>query len=121
LSASPLDRATKVVIEGVERVGLQFRECAPQLPFNAVDGVKEGATVDLELAAAEFPVGAQEVVISEYFMVEIIEHAPANEAEVGHIFFALAGVGTAALTAAADFQGNRAGMSPVGAAFPKAV
>jgi hypothetical protein len=71
-----VDRA-KVLIEGVKRIGLQFGECAPQLLFNAVDRMEEGAPVDPELPAAEFPVRAQKEMVSKHLVSEIIQHTPA--------------------------------------------
>src|ERR1039457_3626363 len=101
LAAALVDRAAKVLVEGVKRIGLQFGERSPQLLFNTVDGVEEGAPIDPELAAAEFPVRTQEVMISKHLVIEIVQHTPAHQAEVGHEFFPFAGVGTPALRARA--------------------
>src|ERR1039457_3914736 len=101
LAAALVNRAAKVLVEGVKRIGLQFGERSPQLLFNTVDGVEEGAPIDPELAAAEFPVRTQEVMISKHLVIEIVQHTPAHQAEVGHEFFPFAGVGTPALRARA--------------------
>ena len=89
--------------------------------LNAVDGMEKGAAIDLELTAAEFPVRSQKEMVPKYSVSELIQHAPAYKAEVGHVFFTLAGVCTPPLRALAQLQGNRAGMRPLGVAFAKTV
>jgi hypothetical protein len=101
LAATLVDSAAEVLIEGIEGVGLQFRECAAELLFNVVNRVEEGAPVDMELTADEFPVSTEEVMISKYFVIEFIQRTAAHQAEVGYVFFTLARVRPAALPAPA--------------------
>ncbi|MBZ5620862.1 MAG: hypothetical protein LAQ69_19355 [Acidobacteriia bacterium] len=89
--------------------------------FDVVDGMEECASINPHLAATESPVCTQDEVKSKHLVIEIIQHPPAHEAEVGHVFLPLSGVGSPAIAATAKLQRHRAGMRPIGGAFPKTV
>jgi hypothetical protein len=58
---------------------------------------------------------------SEKSMVVIVQHSVADEAKVGKEFFPLARIGPPAIAAAAELQGNRAGVRPFSDELPKTV
>ncbi|MGB7720345.1 MAG: hypothetical protein WBL65_10630 [Bryobacteraceae bacterium] len=83
--------------------------------------MKEAAAIQLQLAATESPVRPQHKVKSEKPVFVIVQHATADEAKVGHVLFTLAGIGPPAITAAAEFQRDRAGVLPFHGELPKTV
>jgi hypothetical protein len=83
--------------------------------------MKEVTAIHLELAATEFPVRPQEKVKSEKPVFIIVQHSTADEAKVGNVFFPLARIGPPAIAAAAELQGNRAGVIRFSGELPKTV
>ena len=57
--------AAEILVERVEGVRLELAVYAAQLLLNPVNGVEEEAAIHFQLTAAEFPVRAEEKVISE--------------------------------------------------------
>jgi hypothetical protein len=76
----------KVVIDREQSVWLQFTKHATKLLFDPIDGMKEVASVHFEFPAAQFPIGAQQKMISENPMFEFRQSSFANQAEIGGIF-----------------------------------
>jgi hypothetical protein len=108
-----LDHASKILVQGIQGVRLQFGEFPAQNLFNAVNVVEKSAAVDFQLAAAEFPVGAEEKEIPENAVFRIFQDAPANQGKVSDKLFPFTGVSVASRTAAAAVvQGNRLGLVP---------
>jgi hypothetical protein len=70
--------------------------------------MKEGTAIHLQLAATQSPVRPQEKVKSEKPVFVIVQHATADEAEVGHVVFPLACIAPPAIAAAAELERNRA-------------
>ena len=81
--------------------------------------MKEISAVHFELPGAEFPVGTQEEVVPEEPMIFVIEHAPAYQTEVGHVFFLLPGIHATPARAGAELPGNRSEGRPGGGAIPE--
>jgi len=50
-----------------------------QLLLHAVNGVKERSAINLHLAAAESPVGAQQEVVAKHLVFKIIQRAAADQ------------------------------------------
>jgi hypothetical protein len=109
----------KIFVEGIERVRPYLGEGSSKRSFNAVDGMKEVSAVHFELPGAELPIGTQEEVIPEEPMIFVIEHAPAYETEVGHVFFLLPGIDATPARAGAEFPGNRSEGRLCGGAVPE--
>jgi hypothetical protein len=114
-------RPAEILVYRIQTIWLQFGENAPELLFDPVYGMKEITPVHAELPAAEFPVCAQQEMIAEDAKLQGIQLPPADQKEVRHILFFLAGIGSAALLAAKEFQRHRAGVSPIGDAIAKTV
>ena len=76
----------EVVPGRIQRIGFQLAEGFPQLLLDSVNGVKEVATTNAELARAELPARAQQKMESEDPIVPCIQHAPRDENEVCHVF-----------------------------------
>jgi hypothetical protein len=72
--------------------------------------MEETATVNFQLAAAQAPVGAQQKMVLEYCVLDFIESAPADEAEIGDVFLLLAGVDSPAFASPAKLERNRTDM-----------
>jgi hypothetical protein len=100
---------------------LEFGEDPSESLLDAVDGMKEGAAIHLQLAAAESPIRPQHKVKSEQPVFVIVQHATADEAKVRNVLFTLAGIGSPAIPATAELQGNRAGVIRLSGKFPKTV
>src|ERR1017187_3470963 len=81
--------------------------------------MKEISAVHFEPPGAELPVRTQQEVKPEEAMIFFIEHAPAHQTEVGHVFFLFPGVNTTPAWAAAKLPGNRSEVRPGGGAIPK--
>jgi hypothetical protein len=79
----------EVLIQREEGVRFQFTERASQLLLDPVDGMKKEALVDVQLAAAKLPVGAQKEVITKQLVLEIVEIPFAYETKVRDVFFIL--------------------------------
>jgi hypothetical protein len=81
--------------------------------------MKEISAVHFELPGAELPVGTQEEVVPEKPMIFVIEHAPAYQAKVGHVFFLLPGIHASPARAGAELPGNCSEGRPGGGAVPE--
>ena len=99
-----MDGAAEIVAEGVQRIGLKFGEGATEFLLDAVDRVKEIAAVHVQFAAAEFPVRAEQKVITENPVLLLVQGTAANEAKISHIFFRLPGVNAPGVASAAKLQ-----------------
>jgi hypothetical protein len=100
---------------------LEFGEDPSESLLDAVDRMKEGAAIHLQLAAAESPIRPQHKVKSKQPVFVIVQHATADEAKVRNVLFTLAGIGSPAIPATAELQGNRAGVIRLSGKFPKTV
>jgi hypothetical protein len=78
--------AAEILVERVEGVRLELAVYAAQLLLNPVDGVEEETAIHFQLAAAEFPVGAEQEVEAEQLVFLIVEITFADQAEIGDIF-----------------------------------
>jgi hypothetical protein len=116
-----LDHTSKIFVQRIERIGLQFRIGAAQLLFNPVYGMKEVAAVKLQPVATEFPVGAKEEKVSEDLVIFILQYSPADKRKIGYVFFPLPGVGTPAIVSVAEFQRHRTRMRSQFGALSKTV
>jgi hypothetical protein len=83
--------------------------------------MEETAAVYFQLAATEFPIRAQQEVIPEDSVLEVVQNSPADEAKVGEVLFPFARIAPPAVTATAELQRNRAGVLFEGSALPKTV
>jgi hypothetical protein len=83
--------------------------------------MKEGAAIQLQLAATESPVRPQEKVKSEKPVFVIVQHSTADKAEVGNVLFPLARIAPPSIAAAAELQGNRADAIRFSGELPKTV
>jgi hypothetical protein len=83
--------------------------------------MKEGAAIQVQLAATEFPVRPQDKVISEEPVFVIVQHPAADEAKVGNVLFPLARVAPPPIAAAAELERNRADVIRATGEFPKTV
>src|ERR1017187_8769789 len=113
------NRSTEVFVQGIERIGPNLGESSSEGSFNPIDRMKEISAVHFETAGAELPVRTQQEVNPEEAMIFFIEHAPAHQTEVGHVFFLFPGVNTTPAWAAAKLPGNRSEVRPGGGAIPK--
>jgi len=101
-----VDDGIEVFRQGVKRIGFELGKRLAQLPFDPVDRVEKVPSFHLELPATEPPIGAKQVVITKDFVLEIIELAAADEAEVRHVLLTLQRVRPVASTARAEFKSN---------------
>jgi hypothetical protein len=75
----------KVIVQREQRIRLQFPEYTAKLLFNPIDSVKKRSTVDAQPPAAQPPVRAQNEVIAEQAVFEIVQTPPGNQAKIGQI------------------------------------
>jgi hypothetical protein len=54
-------------------------------------------------------------------VIVIVQHTPADQAKIGKVFFTLARKSSPAIAAAAELQGNRAGVRSFGDELPETV
>src|ERR1035437_1779299 len=113
------NRSTEVFVQGIERIGPDLGEGSSECSFNPIDRMKEISTVHFEPPGAELPVRTQQEVKPKEPMILFIEHAPAHQTEVGHVFFLFPGVNATPARAAAELPGNRSEVRPGGGAIPK--
>jgi hypothetical protein len=78
--------AVEVLIDGVQRVGLEFAERLAELLLNPIYGMEENSAFGLELSAAEPPVGAQKKVIFEDSELRRRQGSLADEIEIRREF-----------------------------------
>ena len=76
----------EIVAQGVQRVRLHFGELLAELLFDAIDRVEKRAPVHVQLASAQFPVGAEQEIKAEYFLFERLECAFRGSKEICNIF-----------------------------------
>jgi hypothetical protein len=114
------NRPAEVFVEGIERVWPNLGEGSSKCSFNPIDRMKEVSTVHFELPGAELPVRTQEEVVPEKPMIFVIQHTPAYQTKVGHIFFLLPGIHAAPARAGAKLPGNRSEGRPGCGAVPEA-
>jgi hypothetical protein len=81
--------------------------------------VKKVPTVHFELTGTELPVRPQQEVVAEQSMISFIEHTPAYQTEVGHIFFLFSGIDAPPSGAGAKLPGNRSECRPSRGAIPE--
>jgi hypothetical protein len=112
--------AAEVFVQRKKRVRLDLGESPSKRPFNSIDRMKEVSAVHLESPGAELPVCPQKEVKPEEPMIFVIEHAPAYQTEVGHVFFLLSGIDATPARAATELPGNRTEGRTVGDAIPEA-
>lgn len=98
----------KVLIQREKAVGLEFPEDTAEFLLNPVNGMEKVAAVDLEHARAELPVGAEQEVVLEQLVLEIIQCSPADVAEIGDVLFVLAPPVPLAFPSWNDFQRDSA-------------
>lgn len=77
----------EVLRHRIEWVGGQFGEDASQTMLDIVNVVEKRAPIEMELRAAELPVGTEQEVVLKEAVLEIFECPPADQAEVSHEFF----------------------------------
>jgi hypothetical protein len=82
--------------------------------------VKEFTAVHLQLPAAQPPIRAQQVVDPKQAVLELLERALADQAEISHKLFPYTRIRAVAARASAAFPGDRIGVRPKGYALPKA-
>jgi len=117
----PANHATEILVERVERVRLQFAKDPSEPLFDPVDHMEESAAVNFQLAAAQAPVGAQKKMVLEDGVLDFVESAPADEAEIGDVFLLLAGVDSPAFASPAKLERNRTDVLGGNGALPEAV
>ena len=83
------NRSAEIFIQRVQAVGLEVSKDPAKLLLYAVNGVKECSTINLHLAAAESPVGAQQEVVAKHLVFKIIRRAAADQAKISDIVFVL--------------------------------
>jgi hypothetical protein len=81
--------------------------------------MKESSAVHFETPRAELPVRAQQEVKPEEPMIFFIQHTPAHQTKVGHVFFLFSRINATPARAAAELPGNRPEVRPRGGAIPE--
>ena len=79
------DLAPEIFVQREKRIGLQFPENPPEFLLNAVHGVEEYSTIDVELPAAKFPVRAQKEMKTKDLVFEFIQTSLRDQAEIRHV------------------------------------
>jgi hypothetical protein len=100
--------SAKVLIEWEQGIRLKFAKNLPQFLFDSINSVEEIPAIDHEPTRAELPIGAEEKVIAEQPMLEIIESSSCNEAKISDIFFVFAAPRFGALAASMWFNRHSA-------------
>jgi len=116
-----VDQPAKILVEGIQGIGLELSEGSSQLLFYLIDRVEESTSVDLHLAAAKLPIRAQQEMEAEHLVFEFVQKTAADEAEIGGEVFALSGIRAPTVPPPAELQGDRAGGGSLGDIVPKAV
>jgi hypothetical protein len=115
------NHATEILVQRVECVRLQFAKDPPEPLFDPVDHMEETTAVNFQLAATQAPVGAQKKMVLEDCVLDFVESAPADEAEIGDVFLLLAGVDSPAFASPAKLERNRTDVLGGNGALPEAV
>jgi hypothetical protein len=114
------DACAEIIVDWIEGVGPQFLEHATQTLFDAIDGVEKSTPVNPELAAAQSPVGAQQEVVPEDPVFEIVQVPTADQAEISNVIFVPADVGEMGVSASpVIFQADSAHVLLFGRAVAK--
>jgi hypothetical protein len=100
----PADNWREILIQRVKGIGLQFPEGAAQLVHDPVNRVEKETFFHFQLAAAQFPIGAEKKVKSKYFVLEFVQYSLADEAKISDVFFILASPNLAPVAAANDLE-----------------
>src|SRR5579871_4687928 len=100
----------EILVERKERIRLQLAKRASQDFLNLIYPVEEIAFFDLQHAAAQLPVGAQEIVNPEQPMILLLQRTAAYAAEIRQVFFDFAAIITLADGSAGPFQAHGAHM-----------
>src|SRR5579871_6755919 len=82
--------------------------------------MEKSTPIEIKLAAAKLPVGAEQIVIAEDPALDLTQDALAHQAEIGQVLFPFAGIRAMSFRAPAEFQRHGAGMAPIGGALLKA-
>ncbi len=81
--------AVEVFVNREQRVRLQFTEGLAELLFDPVQLMEKCAAFQVQLPAAELPIGSQQEVISEDAVLTFVQSPLANQAEIGGKFLVL--------------------------------
>src|SRR5258706_4050670 len=100
----PPHLAAEVFVQRVKAIRLQFPKNSSQFLLYPVDSMKKSAAIDPHLAAAKLPVGSQKEVKTKYFMLELVQRAPAYQAEIGDIILVSPHPGELAVLSGAEGQ-----------------
>jgi hypothetical protein len=98
--ATAWDLVLKVVIYGVQRVRLEFREDISQAKFNSVDSLEKGRPVNFDAVAAKSPFGSRYEMPLEYLVFFAAQMSAANYTKIGHIFFSFSAIVSVSVHAA---------------------
>src|SRR5208283_5041974 len=82
--------------------------------------MKKITAVDVQLPAAQPPIGAEQVMTAEDSVLEVFECPPADQAKISHELFPFSRIGAVAGGASASFPGYRVGVRSQDHALPKA-
>jgi len=115
----PAYRPAEIFIERIESVGLEFTKHLPKLLLDSVHVVEESSPVHVQVPAAQLPVRSQEIVEFENPVFFFVQHAPADQAKIRHIFFILSPPDNPPIFAADLFQTNRADVLLLRDALPE--
>jgi len=91
----------KVLIQREQGIGLEFAKDLAQFLFDAIDRVEEIAAVDVQAAAAQTPIGAEQEMKAEELVFFRCQRPAGDEREIGDVFFILAAPDPAAAASGA--------------------
>lgn len=94
----------EVIVNGKERVGLEFPKNPSQFLFDPVDCVEEGTTIDVEPLAAQLPVSAENKMESKQLVLSRSQVTSTDAAEIGDVFFTFARVAQAPVFAGRELE-----------------
>jgi hypothetical protein len=104
----------------IQRVGGEFGKGSPQPLLDAINTVEEGPACDTKHSAANVIIASAEVVQSENAILGIIQHSPADQAKISHVFFPFSRIDTVARWASARLPSYPVNVRSEGPALPKA-
>src|SRR5581483_7321423 len=113
------DDSPEILVERIQRVRLDLGELTPQLFLDPVHHVKQAAAVEIHARPRQLPIRAQHEHITEELVLDLVELAPGDEAEIGHELFILSPVHPAPGWAWAELQGGSPDVGPQRGQFAK--